>query len=252
MKLIREVWYIFGPRERIEGAFLLCAMAIGAMFEAVNVGLVVPFIAVVKDPQFVFQLPVAQPVLAALNIHEPQGLLVAMGLVLIGAFLVKSGYLLLLYRWLFRYVFAKHVTLARRLPGGYLGAPYTFHRQRNSAELIKVGTDSIQRFSAGFLVALLVVLGEAWVVVAMVALLMVIEPLATFAGVLVLGLTSALVYRSMQRRLAAAGRVAEQSMASMIQWTEQAIGGIKETLLMDRASFFIDRHGDQRCHLLNN
>jgi hypothetical protein len=32
-------------------------------------------------------------------------------------------------------------------------------------------------------------------------------------------------------------------MASLIQWTQQAIGAIKETLVMERAAFFIDRHG---------
>jgi hypothetical protein len=49
------------------------------MFEAVNVGLVVPFVAVLRDPQLVFQSPMAQPLLTALGIREAQGLLIAMG-----------------------------------------------------------------------------------------------------------------------------------------------------------------------------
>jgi hypothetical protein len=44
------------PRERIEGAVLLGAMALGAMFEAVNVGLVVPFIAILRDPRWYSRL----------------------------------------------------------------------------------------------------------------------------------------------------------------------------------------------------
>jgi len=69
----------FQPSGKIEGAVLLCAMALGAMFEAVNVGLVVPFVAVLRDPQLVFQSPMAQPLLTALGIREAQGLLIAMG-----------------------------------------------------------------------------------------------------------------------------------------------------------------------------
>ena len=34
----------------------------------------------------------------------------------------------------------------------------------------------------------------------------------------------------------------------MIQWTEQAISGIKETLVTGRASFFIDRHAYHARH----
>ncbi len=243
MKLIHQLWYILSPHERIEGAILLCGMALGALFEAISIGLVVPFIAVLKDPALVLQAPVAQPLLSALNIHDPQVLLVTLGLGLVVAFVVKSLYLVLLYRWLFRYVFAKHVALTRQLLTGYLSAPYTFHLQRNSAELIKVTSETVQRFTTGFLISLLTVLGELLVVVALIILLVLVNPLATFAAIFALGVPTVLVYRAMQRRLAEAGRLAERSMSSMIQWTEQAISGIKETLVMDRALFFIDHQG---------
>src|SRR6266852_8337292 len=131
VKLIRQLWYILSPRERIEGLILLCGMALGAAFEAVSIGLVVPFIAVLKDPGLVLDAPLAQPVLSALNIREPQMLLIVLGLGLVGAFVIKSGYLLLLNRWLFHYIFATQVGLTRQLLAGHLSAPYTFHLQRN-------------------------------------------------------------------------------------------------------------------------
>jgi hypothetical protein len=49
MKLIRQLWFILTPQEKMEGAFLLCAMVLGAFFEAVSIGLVIPFIAVLKE-----------------------------------------------------------------------------------------------------------------------------------------------------------------------------------------------------------
>jgi ABC-type multidrug transport system fused ATPase/permease subunit len=243
VKLIRQLWYIVSPRERTEGALLLCAMALGALFEAVSISLVVPFIAILKDPGLVLDAPVAQPLLSALNIREPHVLLITVGLALVGAFVIKSGYLMLLYRWHFRYIFEMQVALVRQLLTGYLSVPYTFHLERNSAELIKVSTQTVLRFTTGFLVSLLTVLGELLVVAALITLLLIISPLATLGAVLALGVPTALIYRSMQRRLAEAGRLVEQSTSSMIQWTEQAISGIKETLIMDRAMFFIDHQG---------
>ena len=38
MKLTRQLWYILIP----QGAFLLCAMGLGAFFEAMSIG-VIPF-----------------------------------------------------------------------------------------------------------------------------------------------------------------------------------------------------------------
>ena len=251
MKLIGQLWYILNPRERIEGSLLLWAMAIGAMLEAVSIGLVVPFIALLNEPELAFDGPVA-PLLSVLSIREPQMLLIALGFGLVGAFVIKSGYLVLLYRWLFRYVFTMQVTLARQLLTGYLSAPYTFHLQRNSAELIKATTQTIQRFTTAFLVSLLTVLGELLVVAALITLLVLVNPLATIGALIVLGVPTALVYRLMQRRLAISGRLVERSMSSMIQWTEQAIGGIKETLVMDRAAFFIDHQGCQAQRLADS
>ncbi len=242
MKLLGQLWYILNPRERIEGSLLVCGMALGALFEAVSIGLLVPFIAVLKEPELVYKAPAAQSLLSFLNIHEPQGVLIAVGLGLVWIFVVKSGYLLLLYRWLFRYVFDKQVRLARQLLTGYLNVTYTFHLQRNSAEIIRTTTETLQRFTTGFLVSLLIVLGEVLVVAALIGLLMLIEPTATFGAMVVLGVPAAFVYRSMQHRLTVSGRLAERSLASMIQWTEQAINGIKETLVTGRASLFIDHH----------
>ena len=51
MKLIRQLWYILTPQERMEGAFLLCAMVLGAFFETVSIGVIFPFIAVLKEPE---------------------------------------------------------------------------------------------------------------------------------------------------------------------------------------------------------
>jgi ATP-binding cassette, subfamily B, bacterial PglK len=248
MKLAEQLWYILSPRERIGSLLLLCGMALAAMFEAVGIGLLVPFVAILKEPELVFRAAPARFLLSLLEIREPQAVIVAVGLGLVGIFVLKSGYLMILYRSLFRYVFGTQVRLARQLLTGYLSVAYTFHLQRNSAEIIRTTTESLQRFTIGFLVGLLIVLGELLVVAALLLLLMLIEPLATLGAMVVLGIPAALVYRSMQHRLAASGRLAELSLASMIQWTEQAIGGIKETLVMGRTAFFIDRHAHYAKH----
>jgi ABC-type multidrug transport system fused ATPase/permease subunit len=227
----------------MEGAFLLAAMVLGAFFEAVSIGVVIPFIAVLKEPELLLEVPHIRPLLSDLNIHEPRKLFFLLGPALIALFAIKTGYLIQLYRWLFRYAMKKHVNLARRLLAGYLSAPYTLHLQRNSAELLGVTTRSVEAFTTGFMVNLLTVLGELLVLAGVTGLLMIVEPLATLGALVVLGVPTAVVYRSTLHRLGASGRIAEQSWSSMIQWAEQAISGVKETMITGRRSFFIDQHG---------
>lgn len=123
MRLLRQLMYILNARDRIEGSILLCGMALGALFEAVGMGLILPFIAVLKEPRLAFEAPIAQPILAFLDIHEQLQLLIAIGVGLIAAFVIKSIYLVSLHGWLYRYVSEKQVELAKRVLTGYLNAP---------------------------------------------------------------------------------------------------------------------------------
>lgn len=205
MKLITPLWYILTPREKIEGAFLLCAMVLGAFFEAVSVGLVLPFVAVLKEPELLAKAQRILPFLSNFSIHEPRQLFFLLGPALIALFAIKTCYLVVLYRRLFRYGMKKEVNLARQLLTGYLNAPYTFHLQRNSAELIGLSVRSVEEFSSGFLVNLLTVLGEFLVIAALTGLLMVVEPLATLGAVVVIAVPTAVVYQFTRHRLADSG-----------------------------------------------
>ena len=195
MKLVRQLWYILTPKERMEGGLLLCAMFLGALFETLSIGVIFPFIAVLKQPELIARSNHLQPLLSHLNLSEPRELLLALEIALISIFALKTGYLILFYRWLYRYAMKKHVNLSRQLLGGYLTAPYTLHVQRNSADLIRVTTRSVEDFASIFLVNLLIVLGELLVLAALTGLLIVVEPLGTLGALLVLGVPTALLYR---------------------------------------------------------
>jgi len=226
----------------VHGGVLLCAIVCGAFFEAMSVGVIIPFIAVLKKPELLFQSRYVGPLLSSLNITDPRDLFFLLGPVLIGLFVIKTGYLLQLYRWLFRYALTKQVSLSRQLLAGFLSAPYTMHIQRNSAELIRATTRTVEDFSSGFMVNLLILLGEFFVLLAVTSLLMLVEPLATLGALTVIALPTALIYRSTHRRLSASGRMAEQSFGLMIQWAEQAINSVKEITLARCRSFFVDQH----------
>jgi ATP-binding cassette subfamily C protein len=197
---------------------------------------------VLKQPDLLASSQHLRPLLTNLNGSEPRQLFFILGPALIAIFAFKTGYLILLYRWLFSYAMRKHVSLARQLLTGYLSAPYTLHLQRNSSELIRVTTRSVEDFTTGFLVNLLIALGELLVLAALTGLLMFVEPLATLGALVVLAAPTLLIYQFTQRPLAASGRVAEQSFGLKIQWAEQAISSVKEIMISGRRSFFVDQH----------
>jgi ATP-binding cassette subfamily C protein len=245
VNLVKQLRYILTRREQVEGALLLAAMGLGALFEAVSIGFVVPLFAVIKQPDLLFKVAFVRPLVSTLNVREPRPLLVILGPALVVLFAIKSGYLMQLYHWAFSYVFKKHTQLSHRLFSGYLSAPYTFHLQRNSAELIRITTRTVEDFTFGFLANLLLLLEELLVLAAVIILLLMFEPIASLGAILVLAVPTVPMYRLIHHRLGTTGRVAERSLDLMIQWTEQAIGSLKETLVTGRGAFFIDKYDCQ-------
>jgi ATP-binding cassette subfamily C protein len=217
-------------------------MVLGALLETVSIGVVFPFIAILKDPGQISKSRRLGPVLSHLEMSNSSKLFFILGLALIAIFAIKTGYLALLYRWLYGYAMRKQVNLARELLSGYLSAPYTLHVQRNSADLIGVTTRSVEAFASSFIVNLLIALGELLVLGALTIFLMIIEPVATLGAIVVLAIPIALVYRSTQGQLGREGRIADESFGLMIQSAEQAISSVKEITITGRRSFFIDQH----------
>ena len=242
MRLIRQLWYILTPREKLEGALLLCAMVVGAMLETLSIGIVFPFIAVLKQPELLSKSHYLKPLASLFDGTDPRRVFVVLGLSLVALFAIKTAYLIQLYRWLFGYAVRKHVALARQLLAGYLNAPYTLHLERNNADLIRVTTRSVEDFANIFMVNLLIALGELLVIAALAGFLMYVEPVGTIAALVVLAAPTAVVYLIAQSQLGKAGGVAEESFASMIQWTEQALSAVKEITITGRRSYFIDQH----------
>ncbi len=217
-------------------------MVLGAFIETVSIGIVLPFIAVLKQPELLSKAGHFRPLFSFMNVSDPRELFFILGAALVGLFAFKTAYLIGLYWWLFSFSMKKHVSLSRQLLTGYLSAPYSLHVQRNSAELIKVTTRTVEDFANIFLVNLLIVMGEALVLGALTVLLMVVEPLGTLGALLVLAVPTMLAIRATQRPLAASGRVAEESFGSMIQWAEQGINSVKETMITGRRALFIKEH----------
>ncbi|MFU8806256.1 MAG: ABC transporter ATP-binding protein, partial [Bradymonadaceae bacterium] len=58
MDLLRHAWTLFDERERWKALGLLFLMILGAGFEALGVGLIMPFIALLAEPGAMHALPV--------------------------------------------------------------------------------------------------------------------------------------------------------------------------------------------------
>ena len=146
MLTLRKILDILTPTERKNALLLLCLMVIGMMLETLGVGLVIPAISLLTQENIAARYPVVAPFLAALGNPSPRALIIGSLLALVGVYFIKALFLAFLAWQQARFAFGVQAQLSQRLFATYLRQPYTFHLQRNSAQLINNATGEVNVF----------------------------------------------------------------------------------------------------------
>jgi ATP-binding cassette, subfamily B, bacterial PglK len=235
----RQLWSIFTPEERLHTVVLFVLTIIGALFEMVGVGAIPVFIGLLADPTAVDAYPAVARGLDALGLRSQRDLVIWGGGGLFALFAVKNAYGAGLMYLQGRFVFSRFISLSTRLFDGYLRAPYTFHLQRNSAELLRNTNQETVSMVLNVFVPALLLLTEALVVLSVVALILIVEPLTSLLAFTVLGGAGAVFWMLVRRRSVALGLLQQRERRWMIQTVNEGLGGIKDTKVLNRESHFL-------------
>ena len=248
MELVRQLWSLFERRQRRFAVVLFVMMVIGAGFEAVGIGLIMPFISLVSDPSAIEEMPPAADALDALGVSTGSGVVIAAGLALLVVYVVKNAYLALMYYIQFRFVFSNQVRLARRLFDAYLNNDYAFHLRRNSAQLLRNVTEEVRQTFSKVLLPMLTLGVELSVVVVITVLLVAVEPVVAPVAIVTFGILSAGFYKVVRRKTIELGNRQIHHNGLMIQWVNQGIGGVKEAKVAGVEDYFLRRFDRSSKH----
>lgn len=237
-----KIWEILNPAERRNALLLLGLMFVGMMLETLGVGMVIPAITLLTQDNIAERYPAVEPLLAAMGHPAPERLVTVGMLALVGVYFVKTGFLAFLAFRQTRFAFGIRARLSQTLFATYLYQPYTFHLQRNSAQLIRNAIDEVNVFTGNAMLPSVVVLTECLVMLGIGSLLLVVEPVGALIVVLVLGVAGWGFHRIMHARIVRWGKARLHHDGLRIQHLQQGLGGVKDMKVLGRESDFLDRY----------
>lgn len=240
--VLRKLSDILSPREKRQAVALFALMICGATMEMVGVGAIPAFVTLLSEPSRVTRFKFVQSLIAHLPRHDDSTLVLAGAAVLLVFFLVKNSYLAALAALTARYITRRQIAIARRLFTAYLGASYTFHLQRNTAELLRNANSEAVEVVGSVLMPGLTLLMETLTTVAILLLLLVAEPFISLLAFALLGGATFLFIRAIRRRVMYYGQLAQEYRLRMIQTVNEALGGIKITRVLGRERHFNDAY----------
>jgi ATP-binding cassette subfamily C protein len=232
IQILKKSFALLTRRERwLWTAFVPVSLTV-AILEAFGAAIVFGLISVISDPSRTGQVPIISSLLTDLPGDENDAILILTAAAAV-FFITKNVVLAAGLYIQNRVVNGSVSSMSRRLLKGYLTAPYSFHFQRNSADLIYNSTGAV-RVVLGSVSAAVTLISEVLVVAAIMIVLLIAAPVVTIvAGVVLAGLAG-LILRITQRLFAKWGTEVQVLSKEILQAVQQGLGGLKELKVLGR------------------
>ena len=229
------IWRMLKKSERRGLGMIFVLMLIGTVLEMFSLGLVVPIVGLLVNPDYLDRVPFVHSLFGDLT--TTQYVLGAMGL-LIGVYIVKT--IFLIWKTWVQRGFSNSVTLriAQDLYENYLRQPYAFHLERNSAIMIRNSQSSASLMS-GVIDPLLLIASEFLVSGGLFILMLLLEPVGSLAAIVVFGSFSVIFRRITSRRITKWGEAQNSYKGSIIQHLQQGFSGVKDIKILGREDYFV-------------
>ncbi|OYQ63895.1 multidrug ABC transporter ATP-binding protein [Pseudanabaena sp. SR411] len=237
--LLGKLFYIFDRQEKFQIGIIFLLMLGGAGLETLGVGLIPPFVNLLSNPELIQQQQFLVWLYERLGATSNQVFLLWISTMLLVIYLFKNIYLSLITYWQYHFLYVKQVSLSNRLLSAYLYSPYTFHLQRNSAELVRNITSEILQIFNGVLVPMLTLVTELMVMSCIVILLTIAEPLSSAIAAIFLCVSIFWLNKTIRKQMNGQGLIRQEQSGQMIKCVNQGLGGIKETKVLGREIFFL-------------
>ncbi|HEY3045467.1 MAG TPA: ABC transporter ATP-binding protein [Vicinamibacterales bacterium] len=242
MSTARKILALLTPAERRSALGLLALMTVGAALETLGIGLVIPAIAVLIQTDPAASYPRLRPLLDALG-DPTDGQLVAIGmLALVAVYLLKTIFCAYLVWRQTRFSFNLQARLSERLFRTYLMQPYTFHLQRNSAQLIRNVVTEVREFTITAILPGNLLITEGLVLLGVASLLIVVQPVGAVVVALVMGVAVLAFHHRTRDRITTWGEARQYHDGLRIQHLQQGLGAAKDVKLLGREDEFLAQY----------
>ena len=242
MTLFKKIWALLSLRQRRETVILLGLMIISMILETMWISLIVPILTLVTQGDVLARFPMKGYSFGIMSNLSHEHLIALVVLFLVGIYIIKVIFMLFLVWFQAKFSYGVQSTLSQRLFVGYLQQPYTFHLQRNSAQLIRNIVNETSMFTVLALNAGMAIMTDFLVLLGICLVLLYIEPVGAICVLVILGMAGIIFSSATRSRVLHWGNSRQLHDGFRLQHLQQGLGGVKEVKLLGREEEFLTQY----------
>lgn len=236
--MINKLRYVFNRKEKIQLIGILLIIIFGSFMELLGVSVFMPFIQILLDPEAIQNNELLDFFYRAFHFKTVEGYLSAIAVMICFVYLFKNIYLTFMQNIMLKFSYKTRMNLATKLLTTYMSQPYTFHLEKNIAELQR----NLQYDTNQFMLLVnagLQFLAECAVICCLGVFLFHTSHSITIVIMLLLVVCISVFFVISKKISTRLGRENEENNARLYQWINQSLGGIKEVKVLNREEFFV-------------
>jgi ABC-type multidrug transport system fused ATPase/permease subunit len=252
MDILTKIFSLLTREERWRAYICFAAMLLMALVEVVGVASIMPFIAVLSDPDAVQHHAKLAWLYHHYHFANNHTFLIFLGFLVLGI-LVVSNVISMTTTWLMlRFTYERQYSLSNRLFHKYLYQPYAFFLARNSSELIQNILTEVQVVVNRAFIPGMQLIAKGIVTALILLLLLKIDPVLAFVLTFLLGGAYLSIYVTVRKKLSAISKRCQESSKKQFKIAAEAFGGIKDIKLLNREAYFLKTFSTHALHLADD
>lgn len=244
MIVLKKILFLLTKQEQKKSIFLLLMMLCMASLDTIGVASILPFIAVLSNPQLIETNQILSMFYKLGNFQTHQEFFFILGLLVFLMLTSSLVFKALTTYFQIRFTLMREYTISRSLIEGYLHQPYEWFLNQNSSDLGKNILSEVNKITSGIIIPMLDLIAQSCVAALLVALLLFVDPFLSLIVAVVLGCSYSLVYKYVRSLLGRIGKERVAANKNRFISTDEAFGGIKEVKLANLESVYIKKFSD--------
>jgi len=237
---LKYLWQYLSKRRKLQYVALLCLMLISAISEVISLGAVIPFLAVLIEPEMVFTYPIVASSAQLWGIVSADQLVLPLTVVFCLAALAAGAIRMLMMWASTRIAYACASDLSVDVYRRSLYQPYSVHLTRSSSEIISGVTFKVNEVALGVLQALPTLISSFLLLATIFSALVIINPQVAFVAGFGFGLSYVLISFIFRRRLKGYSSCVAYEQTKIVKSLQEGVGSIRDVLLDGTQSVFCD------------
>ena len=240
-KILKKMNVLLDGKQKAKMGGSVVLMIIGAALEACSIGLVIPIITTLLDPEAVNGDGYLGDIYRFLGMKSTSQFTIVMLLVIIAAFVVKNVFLYFQNVVQLRFVYTNQFATSRRMMINFMERPYEYYLNADTSVIQRSITSDVNNMY-GLILSSLQLLSEIIMFLVLVIVLMTQDPMMILTIALLLVIVLLVIKCILKPIMIKAGEDNQEYYSGLYKWIDQSVMGIKEIKIANKESYFINEY----------